>query len=38
VIPETQGFAVLLERWLGLLRPLCFLLGGTQGLDASVLA
>jgi 23S rRNA (pseudouridine1915-N3)-methyltransferase len=27
-----------LERWLGLGRPLCFLIGGAEGLDAAVLA
>jgi len=34
--PDTARFASLLERWLGLARPLCFLIGGAEGLDASV--
>jgi 23S rRNA (pseudouridine1915-N3)-methyltransferase len=28
----------LLERWLGLGRPVCFLIGGAEGLDATVIA
>lgn len=36
--PDSEGFAVLLERWLGLSRPLCFLVGGAEGLDAAALA
>lgn len=35
---DTAQFAMLLERWLGLGRPLCFLVGGAEGLDASVIA
>ena len=31
-------FAVCLEGWLGGSRPLCFLIGGAEGLDAAVLA
>ena len=34
---DTERFAMLLERWLALGRPVCFLIGGSQGLDASVL-
>ncbi|HEX5326135.1 MAG TPA: 23S rRNA (pseudouridine(1915)-N(3))-methyltransferase RlmH, partial [Acetobacteraceae bacterium] len=30
--------AAMVERWLGLGRPLCFLIGGAEGLDAPVLA
>lgn len=36
--PDSAGLAVMLERWLGASRPLCFLLGGAEGLDAVVLA
>ncbi len=35
--PDSEGLAVLLERWLGASRPVCFLLGGTEGLDRTVL-
>lgn len=38
LMPDSAGLAVLLERWLGASRPLCFLLGGAEGLDAAVLA
>ena len=37
-VTDSPGLAALLERWLGLSRPLCFLIGGAEGLDASVLA
>ncbi len=36
--PDSPGLSALLERWLGLSRPLCFVLGGAEGLDAPVLA
>jgi len=36
--PDTARFAVLVERWLGLGRTLCFLIGGAEGLDAPVIA
>ncbi len=36
--PDSLGLATLLERWLGLGRPICFLIGGTEGLAADVLA
>jgi 23S rRNA (pseudouridine1915-N3)-methyltransferase len=36
--PDSPGLSHLLERWLGSSRPLCFLIGGAEGLDASVLA
>lgn len=36
--PGSDGLARLLERWLGQRRPLCFLIGGAEGLDAAVLA
>ena len=35
--PDSAGLAGLLERWLGLGRPLCFLIGGAEGLDRTVL-
>ncbi|MGE4048632.1 MAG: 23S rRNA (pseudouridine(1915)-N(3))-methyltransferase RlmH [Acetobacteraceae bacterium] len=35
--PDSQGFAALVERWLTSSRPVCFLIGGAEGLDASVL-
>ena len=34
----SLAFATRLEGWLGLSRPLCFLVGGAGGLDAAVLA
>lgn len=36
--PTSEGFATLLERWEGQGRPLCFLIGGAEGLDPAVLA
>ncbi len=36
--PGSDGFARLLERWLGQSRPLCFVIGGAEGLDAAVLS
>jgi 23S rRNA (pseudouridine1915-N3)-methyltransferase len=36
--PESTEFARSLERWLTLARPVCFLIGGGEGLDASALA
>jgi 23S rRNA (pseudouridine1915-N3)-methyltransferase len=36
--PESMEFARILERWLALARPVCFLIGGAEGLDASALA
>jgi 23S rRNA (pseudouridine1915-N3)-methyltransferase len=35
--PDSVGLATLLDRWLGVGRPLCFLIGGAEGLDAAVL-
>ena len=35
--PDSVEFAGLVERWLGLGRPVCFLIGGTEGLDRAVL-
>lgn len=34
---DSAGFARLLERWLGLGRPVCFMIGGADGLEAAVL-
>lgn len=36
--PDSAEFARLLERWLGLGRPVCCLIGGAEGLDAPVVA
>lgn len=36
--PDSETFAARLDRWLGLGRPVCFLIGGAEGLDAAVLA
>lgn len=36
--PDSAALAASLERWLGAGRPLCFLIGGAEGLDAPVLA
>lgn len=33
----SAAFATLLERWLAEQRPLCFLIGGAEGLDAAVI-
>jgi 23S rRNA (pseudouridine1915-N3)-methyltransferase len=35
--PDSIRFAGLLERWLSQARPICFLIGGAEGLDAAVL-
>ena len=35
---NSARLAVLLDRWLASGRPVCFLIGGAEGLDASVLA
>lgn len=36
--PSSERLAALLERWLGLSRPVCFLIGGAEGLTSDVLA
>lgn len=36
--PTSERLADLLTRWLELARPVCFLIGGAEGLDASVIA
>ena len=35
---DSAALAALLERWLGLGRPVCFLIGGAEGLDAPIIA
>jgi 23S rRNA (pseudouridine1915-N3)-methyltransferase len=35
--PDSLALARSLAQWQGLGRPICFLIGGTEGLDASVL-
>jgi 23S rRNA (pseudouridine1915-N3)-methyltransferase len=35
---DSTTFAARLEGWLGLSRPLCFLIGGAEGLDQPVIA
>lgn len=37
-LPDSEGLARKLERWLVAGRPVCFLIGGAEGLDASVIA
>ncbi len=34
----SEALARQLERWLGLGRPICFVIGGAEGLDPAVLA
>lgn len=36
--PGSEGLAALLPRWRAANRPVCFLIGGAEGLDARVLA
>lgn len=36
--PSSEGFAALTTRWAEAGRPLCFLIGGAEGLDPAVLA
>jgi 23S rRNA (pseudouridine1915-N3)-methyltransferase len=36
-MPSSEKLAELIERWLGLGQPLCFLIGGAEGLERSVL-
>ena len=36
--PDSPGLAKLLEGWQSLGRPICFIIGGAEGLDASVIA
>ena len=37
-VPNSVELARLLERWFGVGRTICFLVGGAEGLDATVLA
>ncbi len=37
-VPDSEELAGLLERWLGSGRPICFLIGGAEGLATAVLA
>jgi 23S rRNA (pseudouridine1915-N3)-methyltransferase len=34
---DSQGFADRLAQWVALSRPVCFLIGGAEGLDTTVL-
>lgn len=36
--PDSAELARLLDRWLAAGRPVCFAIGGAEGLDAAVLA
>ncbi len=36
--PSSEALSLLLERWLGQSRRVCFAIGGAEGLDATVLA
>ena len=36
--PDSARLAERLDHWLGLGRPICFVIGGAEGLDAPVLA
>jgi 23S rRNA (pseudouridine1915-N3)-methyltransferase len=36
--PDSARLAVLLDRWMALGRGVCFLIGGAEGLDTTVLA
>jgi 23S rRNA (pseudouridine1915-N3)-methyltransferase len=36
--PDSKDLARLLERWLAAGRPVCFVIGGAEGLDAPVIA
>ncbi len=38
IAPDSEELARLLERWLAAGRPVCFLVGGAEGLDAQVIA
>ena len=37
-MPDSEEFSRLLERWLAAGRPVCFLIGGAEGLDGRVIA
>jgi len=38
VIADSAELARLLERWLAAGRPVCFVIGGTEGLEAAVIS
>ncbi len=35
-VPNSEGFSRQLSEWSRLARPICFLIGGAEGLDAAV--
>jgi 23S rRNA (pseudouridine1915-N3)-methyltransferase len=35
---DSEGLALRLDQWRGLSHPICFLIGGAEGLDAPVIA
>lgn len=37
-VPDSETFAALLTRWLDAGKPIGFVIGGAEGLDASVIA
>jgi 23S rRNA (pseudouridine1915-N3)-methyltransferase len=38
VAPSSEAFSAQLDRWLEAGKPVCFVIGGAEGLDARVLA
>jgi 23S rRNA (pseudouridine1915-N3)-methyltransferase len=38
VAPTSEALSAMLDRWLGSGKPVCFVIGGAEGLDADVLA
>jgi 23S rRNA (pseudouridine1915-N3)-methyltransferase len=38
VAPASEAFSALLDRWLEAGKPVCFVIGGAEGLDGRVLA
>jgi 23S rRNA (pseudouridine1915-N3)-methyltransferase len=38
VAPASEAFSTLLDRWLAAGKPICFVIGGAEGLEARVLA
>jgi 23S rRNA (pseudouridine1915-N3)-methyltransferase len=37
-VPDSEAFSAQLTRWRDSARPLCFVIGGAEGLDAAVIA
>jgi 23S rRNA (pseudouridine1915-N3)-methyltransferase len=37
-VTDSAGLASVLERWRGLGRPICFIIGGAEGLDSSIIS